>query len=186
VAELNADFIETAIGLSDEDVLKALRELTRAELLIQHHSLLQRRTQLRKLAGHPTSPFVDMANPVTREYESLVRLTDLVKVALSREPANSEVNVDPAILGNAPSGKTGEGTSDISSRKLAVQTYIDEILNKTGRRITKKDIWSAAGYKSRAEFERWESGWYEKRGKNTNQSADKNIRRVLAEKPHLK
>jgi hypothetical protein len=41
-------------------------------------------------------------------------------------------------------------------RRAEVDAYIAEVLRKTGRQITRVDIWRMAGYKSRAAFERWE------------------------------
>ncbi len=43
-----------------------------------------------------------------------------------------------------------------ADRRAAVDAYIEEILERTGKRITRTDIWKLAGYKSRTEFERWE------------------------------
>jgi len=56
----------------------------------------------------------------------------------------------------------------------------------SGRRITRTDIWRKAAYKTRTEFERWESCFYEKHGKPPNKTAHEVFTRILAEKPHLK
>lgn len=73
-----------------------------------------------------------------------------------------------------------------TDRRAAVNAYIEEVFRAKRRRISGTDIWKAAGYKSRAEFERWESYWYEKHGKKPNKTADRRIRRILDQKPHLK
>jgi hypothetical protein len=70
-------------------------------------------------------------------------------------------------------------------RRAAVDAYIEEV-RQTGRQIIRTDIWKTARYKTRAEFERWESYWYEKRGRKGNQSAHEKFTRLLKEKPHLK
>jgi hypothetical protein len=67
-----------------------------------------------------------------------------------------------------------------------VEAYIDEVFATTGKRITRTDIWKKAGDKSRAEFERWESHWYEKHGRKPNKAANRRFTRILTEKPHLK
>jgi hypothetical protein len=72
-----------------------------------------------------------------------------------------------------------------SDRRAAVDAYIEEVLSVKGKRITRKEFWQKAGDQTRTEFERWETGWYEKRGKKMNRAADQRFRRILREKPHL-
>jgi hypothetical protein len=73
-----------------------------------------------------------------------------------------------------------------TDRREIVDAYIEEVLAKTGRRITGTEIWKRAGDKTRTEFERWESCWYERRGKKGNKAADDRFRRLLLkDKPHL-
>jgi hypothetical protein len=67
-------------------------------------------------------------------------------------------------------------------RRAMVDAYIEEVRNKRSKRITRKDIWARAGYKSRTEFERWER----QDPKHPNKAADENFARILREKPHLK
>jgi hypothetical protein len=43
-------------------------------------------------------------------------------------------------------------------RRAAVDSYIETVLKQTGKRITRTEIWKAAGYKTRTDFERWERG----------------------------
>ena len=71
-------------------------------------------------------------------------------------------------------------------RRALVDAYIQEVLTRTGKRLSRADIWRSAGDKSRAEFERWESCWYEKRGKKPNAAANSRFMRILTTKPHLK
>jgi hypothetical protein len=78
--------------------------------------------------------------------------------------------------------------NDFGDRRALVEAYIEEVFQKKWKRITRTEIWKKTRYKTRAEFERWESYWYEKkRGGKTNKSADTQFRRILTiEKPHLK
>jgi hypothetical protein len=73
-----------------------------------------------------------------------------------------------------------------TDRRKAVDAYIEEVFSRTGKRITRTDIWKSLRYKSRAEFERWESRWYEKAGKTPNATANRRFTNFLVEKPHLK
>ena len=68
-----------------------------------------------------------------------------------------------------------------SERRGLVDSYIEEVLKSTKKRITRTDIWKAAGYRTRTEFERWE-----RNDKRATKTANQNIRRILTEKPHLK
>lgn len=70
-------------------------------------------------------------------------------------------------------------------RRSDVDAYIQEVFLKTGRRITRTIIWKEAGYTSRAEFERWESGWYERHGGKPNKTASRRFNDLLTRKPHL-
>jgi hypothetical protein len=73
--------------------------------------------------------------------------------------------------------------SKSADRHAMVKAYIEEVRRKTGKRITKKDIWSKAGYQTRTEFERWER----QDSKHPNKAADQNFTRILrVDKPHLK
>jgi hypothetical protein len=75
---------------------------------------------------------------------------------------------------------TVENTAGVG-RRSEVDAYIAEVLEKTGKKITRKDIWQKAGYKSRTEFERWER----QDTKHPNAAAAKNFSRILQDKPHL-
>ena len=74
---------------------------------------------------------------------------------------------------------TPESTKE--ERRAAVDAYIEEVRDKTGKQITRTDIWKKAGYNDRSDFERWE-----RRAKSATNAAHRNITRVLNEKPHLK
>jgi hypothetical protein len=78
------------------------------------------------------------------------------------------------------------GSRNVSERRAAVDAYIEEVLAKTGKRIARTSIWTMAGDKSRTEFERWQSFWYELHGRKTNKAADRRFTRILTTKPHLK
>jgi hypothetical protein len=86
-----------------------------------------------------------------------------------------------------PTSSVEQATVNGAKRKpedhrAMVNTYIAEVLDKTGKRITRKDIWRKAGYKSRTEFERWER----QDAARPNRAAAEAFNRILREKPHLK
>jgi hypothetical protein len=81
----------------------------------------------------------------------------------------------------------GPADTNPNGRELAdqgkiAQAYIGEVWRAKGQRITGADIWRAAGYKTRATYERW------LRGRSKPESApDRAFRRIIeTEKPHLK
>lgn len=81
--------------------------------------------------------------------------------------------------------KRSKCTSTIQpkNRCAAVEAYIKEVLVKTGRKITRREIWGAAGYTDRTEFQRWQRN---DQKRQSNKRADRNFTHVLTEKPHLK
>ncbi len=66
-------------------------------------------------------------------------------------------------------------------RRHAINAYIEEVYRRKKKRITRTDIWRAAHYKTRADFERWERG-----DKRATITAHERFTRILSEKPHLK
>ena len=68
-----------------------------------------------------------------------------------------------------------------NDRREAVDAYIEEVLKRTGKKISRADIWRCAGYKYRTEFERWQGN-----DRKCTKRAGANFRRILREKPHLK
>jgi hypothetical protein len=77
---------------------------------------------------------------------------------------------------------SGGARTSGSERRKMVDAYIEEVWNKTGKRIARKDIWSRAGYKNRTEFERWEKN----DPKHPNRAADHKFTQLLTvEKPHI-
>lgn len=90
------------------------------------------------------------------------------------------VGREPERTTSAPgdsAAKNGTGTD----RRKAVDAYIEEIFSRTGKWITRTDIWKAARYKSRTEFERWE-----RNDRRATRTAHDRFTRILSEKPHLK
>jgi hypothetical protein len=81
----------------------------------------------------------------------------------------------------SPPAQNSEDSVQATDHRALVKAYIEEVRSKTGKRITKKDIWSKAGYQTRTEFERWER----QDSRYPNRSADENFTRLLREKPHL-
>lgn len=68
-----------------------------------------------------------------------------------------------------------------ADRRAAVDAYIAEVFDRTNEKISRKDIWKSARYRTRSEFERWQ-----RCAANTTKVAHERFARVLTEKPHLK
>jgi len=79
-----AGLLKNAGGMSDEDILIDLNKHTLRELSLSKIELRERRQNLRRMFGHTNSPFLRDSSG-SREYETLVRVTDLVTVAISRK-----------------------------------------------------------------------------------------------------
>jgi hypothetical protein len=77
--------------------------------------------------------------------------------------------------------KTSGNLLTAAQRRKAVDAYIDEVFDKTGKRITRTDIWKSARYKNRTDFQRWQ-----RNDPKTSRTAKERFPRLLKEKPHLK
>jgi len=63
-------------------------------------------------------------------------------------------------------------------RREIIRVFVDEVHDKTGVKISKKDVWSVAGYHNPTEFER-----YQRSDRRTTESAKNNFDRVLNSGP---
>jgi hypothetical protein len=108
---------------------------------------------------------------------------------MQEKPEASKICEDP---GPAPQPDRRGGSSKspkaqpeedpvAAQRRRAVDDYIAEVLEKTGKRITRTDFWKAARYRTRTEFERWQ-----RNDPRTTRTANERFTRLLQEKPHLK
>jgi hypothetical protein len=88
----------------------------------------------------------------------------------STEPSGNEST-------RAEAGPGVYGTSNGTDRRKAVDAFISK-LAEAGQKITRKSIWTVAGYTHRTEFERFQRG-----DTRTTRSAASNFNRVLGMKP---
>ncbi len=103
-------------------------------------------------------------------------LRSLDEEALRLQEAN-EAGPAPPEAATVLNGGDGHG----ADRRKAVDAYIDEVFSRTGKSITRTDIWKSARYKSRTDFERWE-----RNDRRATKTAGQRFTRILSEKPHLK
>jgi hypothetical protein len=91
-------------------------------------------------------------------------------------------SVQPAEDASVPSEPkdVSVGLETAAQRRAAVDAYIEEVFEKTGKRIRRTDIWKMAGYKDATDFQRWQ------RKNRTTPPAEKAFARILSRKPHLK
>ena len=66
-------------------------------------------------------------------------------------------------------------------RKARVDEYIAEVLRVKKKRLSRTDIWKAAGYGDATAFERWQ-----RNDSRTTKRDDRAFSKILTEKPHLK
>ncbi len=86
----------------------------------------------------------------------------------------------------APTVDSSEIEVERTDRQKLGDAYIRKVFQTTGKRITRTLIWKAAGDKTRSEFERWESYWYEKRGRKRNEAAHARFMDILTKNSRLK
>jgi hypothetical protein len=110
----------------------------------------------------------------------LIRRVEWWKAEARRYVAEQKAALQSAVTQEAACAPLG--TDGKTDRRAAVDAYIDEVFKKTGRKVTRTDIWKTARYRTRTEFERWER----KDPRNPNRAAHERFTRILAEKPHLK
>ncbi len=113
--------------------------------------------------------------------ESTPATASVIQMMLSPGTSSVEPQVNDDLEGEVVT------QSETNDRRAMVDAYIDEVLEAKSKRISKTDIWKAAGYKDRTEFDRWQSYWHERKGRKPNKAANKAFTRVLTvTKPHLK
>ncbi len=93
-------------------------------------------------------------------------------------PLDAEGVTDPTV---ARLDALAEKTLIAKQRRAAVDAYIEEVRDKTGRVITRKEFWATAKYSDATEFERWQ-----RNDPNTTRAACQAFERILTHKPHLK
>ena len=138
-----------------------------------------------------------------------IALADGEKIVTFRSPSMSNETVAAEAIGNAETGPspaivTSAATRDSkpvfgaaevvqansalpelrtkAERRAAVNAYIDEVFQQTGKRITRKQIWQAARYKSRTDFELWQRN----HPKATKTAHNRIMRLLFIDQPHLK
>jgi len=108
-----------------------------------------------------------------------VEYIELLKIELSTRRtrrSSSRAEVHTAVSTAATEGTDASPPVTPSWREL-IDTFIAK-LTESGRKITRKNIWTVAGYKNRTEFERFQRG-----DVRTTRSATANFKRVLGMAP---
>jgi hypothetical protein len=93
-------------------------------------------------------------------------------------PALDQISPTDILRVDAPTGATAtaEQNADVMGNKGLVDRFIAK-MKEAGRRITRRDIWRAAGYTERTEFQRFQ------RGDTGNETATLNFKRILSMEP---
>lgn len=98
-----------------------------------------------------------------------------IQIERSRGAANEQAT------GGSQPAMTPVDLSSAQGRRSAVDAYIAAVFDKTGKKITRADIWRAVGYKTKTEFDRWQR----MDRKHSNATAAANFARFLRQKPHI-
>lgn len=98
-------------------------------------------------------------SPEWRKYENLLLAVAAAQVRQPRTKGRQKANESPG------------------NRRALIDTFISDVMS-AGQRITRKQIWTVAGYTNATEFERFQRG-----DARTTQSAKDNFTRVLNMKP---
>ena len=129
-----------------------------------------------RVAGALLSMYED---EVAKERDAFARLgvrsSDRADVP-SGFPKSVRLPEESQSVGHYRSHLNGNRTAQ-PDRKSQVDKFIASVLTATGRKITRKNIWSAAGYKDRTEFQRFQ------KGVRASQSAIAAFGRVLSKTP---
>jgi hypothetical protein len=142
----------------------------------------QDRKQLEKSTKSGREMFEKRIGRYSQEWLSAIdRAIELRRTISAANTGNASGEIEEHAPGMASAPAKAEG-ADCADRRALVDAYIEEVLSKTGKRITRTDIWRSAGYKTRTEFEKWQR----RDPTKVNKTADKWFTKVLAEKPHLK
>jgi hypothetical protein len=105
------------------------------------------------------------------------RIARYKKAKQLKQPGATEAPVQPTRAASEQPPIDGV-SGNSAGRRAAINGFISKVAEETGRRITRKDIWTVAGYRNRTEFERFQRG-----DKRTTRSAASNFQRVLRMKP---
>jgi hypothetical protein len=177
---LIAALLEKAGGMSDADILARLGGCTPRELARHETELLLRRQSIRAGCGHVNSSFIDSTSPGSREYETLVRLTGLVQVAISRKTFEKPTDA-PEAKGGTEGKQSNESARVAAERKALLQAYVSECAEHRIR-VTDRMIAEAARptWHDRTPVQRWK-----RNDRRCTPGDDSAIRAVLKKKPHL-
>jgi hypothetical protein len=125
---LIAAILETAVRMSDEAILIKLSECSRRKLFGYKTELLHRRRELLQLFGHINGSFIDRESLGAKEYETLIRLTDLVTVAISRkqnETSAAEFNSALTANTNDEELPTLPAATEAGTEKAKAESYVE-------------------------------------------------------------
>ncbi|MBN1548575.1 MAG: hypothetical protein JW902_18145 [Syntrophaceae bacterium] len=134
-----------------------------------------------------TNPFPPLTTPMQEatDYAAVPKAktknTEITEETSRDEDINPQPNRRNERTNSRKAKTPGSGLSTAAERREAVQAYIDEVFDKTGKRITRTDIWQYARYKNRTEFQRWQ-----RNDPKATRTANERFTRILKEKPHLK
>jgi hypothetical protein len=111
------------------------------------------------------------------EYHLCDDLIPHLRLEISRRGARTGTQPKAPAKSSGQRAQAKDDEDKSGSNRARVEAYIEEVLRKKGKRITKKDFWKVAGYGDRTEFLRWQRA----DSKHPNEAAKKTFERVLRE-----
>ena len=117
---------------------------------------------------------VNRANRALQEGQQALERLAAIRESLSSEASDSAQKPEPPQPADIMDGENRAGTD----QRAAVDAYIEEVFQETGKRITRTDIWRGAGYRDRTEFQR-----FQRDDPHVTRSARNNFSRILKMDP---
>jgi hypothetical protein len=119
---------------------------------------------------------------VHRQFETMKRTMQLRSARKEQTPEAPESNAvaqqSTAKPSKADLVHPQNSSSPKKDRKVLIDQFIAKVLDSTGRKITRTEIWTAAGYLDATEFQR-----FQRHDKRTTRSSVSNFSRVLNMEP---
>ena len=182
---LALEFMKAVVGAFAEQACEAVRHGTwNGEELRRQVDEFEQQTAhyLKELLADPSE--TDLDTPWWYEIREQLRQSDkwmahleeraqVAKVHLVTETVATPVDLDTPDL-DTPDLDTPDG------RREAINSYIQQVLAETGKKISRKDIWQHLRYTHATEFERWQ-----RCDKNATKTISERMMNLLKDKPHL-
>lgn len=116
-------------------------------------------------------------------HENIESWTTVAYQQLSKLPKEETASVEDSAPEQPLDVRKYKGVDPTARLRYAlVEAHLEEAFRVTGRKKTRRDIWTEAGYKDPTEFQRWQRNDLE----HVNETANRRFMAILTNKPSLK